>query len=384
MHISDAIRYIGVMDHEIDLFEGQYTVSQGVSYNSYLILDEKITVMDTVDAVKTQEWLALLENELKGRAPDYLVISHLEPDHSGSMHAFCDKYPNTTLVMSDRAKAMLPQFFTKLTAAVQTVKEGETLSLGQHTLHFVLAPMVHWPEVMVSYEDSEQVLFSADGFGSFGPADGSQPWLSEARRYFINIVGKYGAQVQALLKEAATLDIKKICPLHGPVLRDDLAYYLDKYHAWTTYTPEEKGVVVAYASFHGNTAGAAKRAAEMLKNAGEKNVVVYDLARDDMAAALADAFRYDRLLLASTTYDGNFHLKMEDFLLHLKAKNYQKRKVALIENGSWAPQAVKRMRAHLETMTDVQICETSVSIKTTMKPENEAVMEKMIEELMAE
>lgn len=384
MHMSNSIRYVGAMDHEIDLFEGQYAVPQGVSYNSYLILDEKVAVMDTVDAAKTGDWLENLNRELGDRIPDYLVISHLEPDHSGSIKILAEKYPDMTLVMTDRAKAMLPQFFDHIPSSIQTVKEGDTLSLGSHTLHFVLAPMVHWPEVMVSYEECEKVLFSADGFGTFGPVDGSQEWLPEARRYFINIVGKYGAQVQALLKKAAGLDIQMICPLHGPVIKDNLGFYLDKYQAWSSYTPEEKGVVVAYATFHGNTGKAARQVAQMLKDAGEENVVVYDLARDDMAAALADAFRYDRLVLASTTYDGNFHLKMEDYLLHLKAKSYQKRKVALIENGSWAPQAIKRMRAYLEGMANIQICEKSVTIKTTVKPETVDAMKEMVSELMAE
>lgn len=384
MHVSESLHYVGVLDRDIDLFEGQYAVPDGVTYNSYVILDEKIAVMDTVDASKTDEWLKNLEEELQGRKPDFLIISHLEPDHSGSIQAVSDRYPDMTLILSDRALAMLPQFVdASLSARATAVKEGNTLHLGQHTLHFAMAPMVHWPEVMISYEEHEKILFSADAFGTFGPYEAQEDWADEARRYYINIVGKYGAPVQTLLKKAANLDIQVICPLHGPALTKNLDYYLGKYQTWSTYAPEEKGILVAYASLHGNTGKTARKLAEMLKENGEKNVVVMDLARDDMSQAIAHAFRFDRMVLACSTYDGGFHLKMEDFLLHLKAKSYQKRKVALIENGSWAPQAAKRMRAYLETMTDVEICPTIVTLKTTMKPQNEAQLAEQVKELQA-
>ncbi len=384
MHASNSVRYIGVMDHDIDLFEGQYTVPQGVSYNSYVILDEKIAVMDTVDAAKTGEWMENLARELAGRSPDYLIVSHLEPDHSGSLQALAKEYPGMTLVMTERARAMLPQFFPEVPSPVLAIKEGDCLPLGGHTLRFIPAPMVHWPEVMVSYEESEQILFSADGFGTFGPADGSQEWLPEARRYYINIVGKYGAQVQALLKKAAGLEIRMLCPLHGPILRENLSFYLEKYQVWSSYAPEEKGVAVIYASFHGNTAGAARKMAELLRESGEEKAIVYDLSRDDKAAAIADAFRFDRLVLCCVTYDGGIHPKMEDFLLSLKAKNYRKRQVALIENGSWAPQGIKRMRACLETMPAIHFCEKTVTIRTGVKPETVAEMREMARMLQQE
>ncbi|MBE5783619.1 MAG: FprA family A-type flavoprotein [Clostridiales bacterium] len=381
MLISDTIRYVGVLDKDIDLFEGQYKVPAGVSYNSYVILDDKIAIMDTVDATKEQEWLENLSNTLSGRTPDYLVIAHLEPDHSGSIQAIAALYPDMKLVMSTKALAMLPQFVdASLSARTLAMKEGDILDLGRHHLHFVMAPMVHWPEVMVAYEDAEKVLFSADAFGTFGLEKEPQAWLPEARRYFLNIVGKYGGPVQTLLKKAAGLDIAKICPLHGPVLDENLGFYLEKYQTWSTYAPEEKGVLVVYGSLHGNTAFAAQKLANMLKEAGE-NVVVADVARDDMAGILANAFRFDRMVLASSTYDGSFFPKMEDFLLHLKAKSYQKRTVSLIENGSWAPQAIKRMSAYLEGMADIKILPTTLSIKTKLKPEQESILSAMAEEL---
>ena len=382
MNISDAMVYVGVYDKDIDLFEGQYAVPTGVSYNSYIIFDEKIAVMDTVDGRKTPEWLANVEKALNGRTPDYLVIAHLEPDHSGSIQAIADKYPEMKLVMSAKALTMLPQFVdASLTTRAQAVKENETLSLGSHTLRFFMAPMVHWPEVMVSYEESEKVLFSADAFGTFGnPADGA--WLPEARRYYFNIVGKYGTPVQTLLKKAAALDIQTICPLHGPVLKENLGFYLDKYKVWSSYAPETSGVLVAYGSLHGNTAGAAKYMAELLRVQGVE-VFLIDLARDDMSLAVTEAFKYDKIVLACSTYDGNFFPKMEDFLLHLKAKAFQKRKVALIENGSWAPMAAKCMKGYLEQMKDITVCDTVVTIKSTVSPANKDQIAALAQELLA-
>ncbi len=383
MRISDSILYVGVDDPTIDLFEGQYKVPHGVTYNSYIILDEKIAVMDSVDGRKTEEWLQNVENALNGKTPDYLVIAHLEPDHSGSIQAIAEKYPKMKLVMTAKALSMLPQFASaQLSARAQAVKENDTLSLGSHTLHFVTAPMVHWPEVMVSYEDSEKVLFSADAFGKFGTQNAQEEWLPEARRYYFNIVGKYGAPVQALLKKAAALDIQAICPLHGPVLTENLGYYTGKYQTWSSYAPEEEGVLVAYGSLHGNTAGAAKYMAELLRAKGVQ-VTLMDLARDDMSLALSEAFRFDRLVLACSTYDGNFFPKMEDFLLHLKAKAFQKRRVALIENGSWAPMAAKGMKAYLEQMKDITLCEKVVTIKSTVSEENKAQLADLAAELLA-
>lgn len=381
--ISDAIRYIGADDKTLDLFESQYVIPNGVSYNSYVILDDKITVMDTVDKRATDQWLENMEQVLDGREPAYLVISHLEPDHAANVQNLAVKYPQMKLVSNAKVFAMLNQFFTMdFSERTVVVKEGDTLSLGTHTLQFFLAPMVHWPEVMVSYEQTEKVLFSADGFGKFGALDVEEPWVDEARRYFINIVGKYGVQVQNLLKKAASLDIRMICPLHGPVLKENLGYYLEKYDTWSSYRPEEDGVLVAFASIHGNTAQAARTLAEILKKKGAKNVVVCDLSRDDMSRAVADAFRFDKLVAASVTYDGSLFPCMEDFLYHLKVKNYQKRKVAVMENGSWAPQAGKFIRTYLEGMKNIEICENSVTLKSTVKPENLDQMELMAEELL--
>ncbi len=381
MIVSDAIQYVGVFDGDIDLFEGQYAVPNGVSYNSYIIFDEKIAVMDSVDARKCGPWLENVEKALNGKAPDYLVIAHLEPDHSGSIQAIADKYPDMKLVMSAKALTMLPQFVSaSLASRAMAVKENDSLCLGSHTLRFAMAPMVHWPEVMVSYEESEKTLFSADAFGTFGNPE-TDAWLPEARRYYFNIVGKYGSPVQTLLKKAAALDIRVICPLHGPVLKENLGFYLDKYQTWSAYAPEEKGVLVAYGSLHGNTAKAARYMAELLEAKGAK-VTVLDLARDDMALALAEAFRYDRLVLACSTYDGNFFPKMEDFLLHLKAKAFQKRKVALIENGSWAPMAAKGMKGYLEQMKDISVCETVVTIKSTVSEKNKEQLAALADELL--
>lgn len=382
--ISDSVKYIGVDDTTIDLFESQYHVPNGVSYNSYVILDEKTAVMDTVDPRGTQEWLKNLECELNGRTPDYLIVSHLEPDHAGSIQALAEKYPQMKLVSNVKALKMLPQFFDfDLTGRTVEVKEGDTLSLGSHTLHFVMAPMVHWPEVMVEYESTEKILFSADGFGKFGALSAEEDWLCEARRYFINIVGKYGAQVQALLKKAAGLDISMICPLHGPILKENLGYYIEKYDIWSSYRPEDEGVLVAYASIHGNTAKAAKKMAEILEAAGAPKVVLTDLARDDMAEAVEDAFRYSKLMLCCATYDGGLFPCMEDFLAHLRAKNYQKRTVGLMENGSWAPTAAKCMKGILDGMKDLTICDQTVTILSTMKEKNLEEMKGLASELLA-
>lgn len=381
--ISDDIRYIGVDDREIDLFESQYIVPNGVSYNSYLILDEKITVMDTVDARKTDEWLQNLERELAGKTPDYLVLSHMEPDHSGSIAVLMDKYPDMKLVSNAKLFAMLPQFFeVDLTDRTVVVAEGDSLELGKHTLQFYMAPMVHWPEVMVSYETTEKVLFSADAFGKFGALDADEDWACEARRYYFNIVGKYGAQAAALLKKAATLDIQMICPLHGPILKENLEYYIGKYLTWSSYEAEDDGVFVAFASIHGNTAKAARKLGEILSEKGAKKVVVCDLAREDMAEAIEDAFRYDKLVVASATYDGNLFPCMEDFLCHLKNKNFQKKTVAFMENGSWAPVANRKMKEFFENMKEMKLCTNMVSIKSAMKEENVAQMEALAEEIL--
>ena len=435
--ISDSIKYIGVDDTTLDLFESQYIVPNGVSYNSYVILDEKVAVMDTVDARKTDEWFSNLTNTLNGRTVDYIVISHLEPDHSANIQMLAEKYPQAKLVLSAKAKAMLPQFFdiADLDSRCMAVAEGEELSLGLHTLKFFMAPMVHWPEVMVEYETTEKVLFSADGFGKFGALSADEDWACEARRYYFNIVGKYGAPVQALLKKASTLDIQTICPLHGPILKEDLGYYIGKYMTWSSYEPEDEGVLVACASIHGNTKKAAtldiqticplhgpilkenlgyyigkymtwssyepedegvlvacasihgntKKAAEkmveILKGKGVK-VAFTDLTRDDMAEAIEDAFRYSKLVIAAASYDGGVFPPMEDFLNRLGHKAYQKRKVGIIENGSWAPVAAKSMKAILDTMKDLTICDTVVSIKSTMKDADVAAMNALADELL--
>ena len=381
--ITDSILYVGVDDKTLDLFESQYVIPNGVSYNSYVILDDKITIMDTVDARKTEEWLANVEAVLGDKSPDYLVVSHMEPDHAANIKRLMDKYPQMQVVGNAKTFVMIPQFFdVDLTGRTVVVKEGDTLSLGAHTLQFFMAPMVHWPEVMVAYEQSEKILFSADGFGKFGALDADEAWTCEARRYYFNIVGKYGAQVQALLKKAATLDIQMICPLHGPILKEDLGYYIGKYDIWSKYEPEDEGVFIAYASIHGNTAKAANKLAEMLEEKGAKRVAIADLSRDDMAEAVEDAFRHDKLVVAASTYDGGLFPCMEDFLLHLKAKNYQKRTVALMENGSWAPQAARKMREILEGMKNVEICEPVVTIKSTMKDETLKVMEELAGKLV--
>ena len=383
MKITDSIRYIGADDTEIDLFENQYPVPNGVSYNSYVILDEKIAVMDTADHRVTDQWLGNLERELDGRTPDYLVISHMEPDHAGSIQILAQKYPEMKLVGNAKTFPMIGQFFTVpgLEERKVVVKEGDSLSLGSHTLHFYMAPMVHWPEVMVTYESSEKVLFSADGFGTFGAISRNEEWIAEARRYYINIVGKYGMPVKTLLKKAAGLDIAVICPLHGPVLKENLGYYIEKYDIWSSYRPEEEGVVIACASIYGNTAKAARRLEEILKEKGAKNVVYYAVCRTDVAELVEAAFRYDKMVLAAASYDGGVFPPMENFLHHLKAKTYQNRKVALMENGSWGPTANKTMRGVLEGMKNVTICENTVTIRSVMNESTEAALEAMAEEL---
>lgn len=380
--ITDSILYVGVDDKDLDLFESQYVVPNGVSYNSYVILDEKVTLMDTVDQRATKEWLENLDAVLEGRTIDYLVVSHMEPDHAANAKTLIEKFPNMKIVGNAKTFAMMSQFFdVDLMGRSVVVKEGDTLNLGAHTLQFIMAPMVHWPEVMVTYEQSEKVLFSADGFGKFGALDVEESWACEARRYYFNIVGKYGAQVQALLKKAATLDIKMICPLHGPILKENLAFYIDKYNTWSSYEPEDEGVFVAYASIHGNTAEAAKEFVEMLRKNGAEKVVIADLSREDMAEAVEDAFRYSKLVVAAASYDAGVFPCMEDFLHHLKAKNYQKRTVGIIENGSWAPSAAKQMKAILEGMKNITICEPVVTIKSTLNETSRKAMEELAEVL---
>lgn len=380
--ISDSIKYIGVDDTTLDLFESQYIVPNGVSYNSYLILDEKIAVMDTVDARKTKEWFENLDKELKEHVPDYLIVSHLEPDHSANIQLFTEKYKEAKLVLSAKAKAMLPQFFNieGLDERCIVVKEGEELDLGNHHLKFIMAPMVHWPEVMVEYETTEKILFSADGFGKFGALSHDEDWACEARRYYFNIVGKYGAPVQTLLKKASTLDIKMICPLHGPILKDNLGYYIDKYQIWSSYQSEDEGVLVASASIHGNTKEVALKVVDLLKEKGVK-VAFTDLTRDDMAEAVEDAFRYSKMILAGATYDGGVFTPMEDFLHRLQHKGYQNKTVGLIENGSWAPLANKVMKDMLTPMKNITICENTVTIKSTYKDENQEAINQLVEEI---
>ena len=384
LHVSPAVRYVGADDTSIDLFESQYPVPHGVSYNSYVILDEKTAVLDTVDRRATAEWLDRVAEQLSGRKPDYLVLHHLEPDHAGSAGAFLEKYPDVTVVGNAKTFTMLSKYYAYDDSRTVTVKEGDTLSLGGHVLTFVMAPMVHWPEVMVSYESSEKILFSADAFGTFGALSANRPWIEGAARYYFNIVGKYGASVQALLKKAAGLDIQTICPLHGPVLREDLGYYVGKYDKWSRYEPEEPGaVLVAYASIHGNTAQAARKMAEILEKKGCAKVITMDLCREDQAAAVEHAFRCGRLALLSPTYDGGLFPAMDHFMAHLRDKTWRSRRVAVIENGSWAPAAAKVMRGYLEAMKDVSICETVHTIQGAVKDVDVAAMEKIADELLA-
>lgn len=380
MNISDKIKYIGVDDTTLDLFESQYAVPDGVSYNSYVILDDKTAIMDTVDKRGMKDWENNLLNALDGRNADYVIIQHMEPDHAGSLARLIELFPEITVVGNAKTFVMINQFFENINIKNSlTVKEGDTLNLGSHTLTFVMAPMVHWPEVMVTYESSEKVLFSADGFGKFGALSLTEnaDWACEARRYYFNIVGKYGAPVQTLLKKASTLDIKTICPLHGPVLSDNLGYYLDLYNTWSSYQPESKGVFIAYASIHGNTAYAAEQFAEMLRNKGVDNVVITDLSRCDIAEAVEDAFRYDRMVLAAASYDAGVFPIMQDFLHHLQAKAFQNRTVGLIENGSWAPTAAKTMQNILETMKNITIVEPVVTIKSVLKATDIPALEQL-------
>lgn len=380
--ITNDILYIGVNDKDIDLFEGQFHVPNGMAYNSYVILDDKIAVMDTVDKRKAEEYLANLKTALNGRMPDYLVVSHVEPDHASSIQAFLTQYPSTQLVGNAKTFQMLAQYFDLDFDSALTVREGDSLSLGKHELHFIMTPMVHWPEVMFTYDSYDKVLFSADAFGKFGALDAEEGWDCEARRYYFNIVGKFGAPVQTVLKKAASLDIQLICPLHGPVLTENLSYYINKYHIWSSYEPESEGVFIAYASLHGNTKKAVRKLEEILLAKGCPKVAVADLARDDMAEALEDAFRYGKIVLAASSYNGGVVPFMEDFLHHLKGKNYQKRSVALIENGSWAPSANKTMNEILSQMKDITILDTAVTIRGALKDENVKELEKLAEELL--
>ena len=382
MFVTEDIRYIGVNDHDVDLFEGQYTVENGMSYNSYVILDEKVAVMDTVDAHFGVEWLQNLETELNGRRPDYLVVQHMAPDHSANIAVFMETYPEAQIVSSAKAFVMMQQFFgTDFPERKVVVGEGSTLKLGRHTLTFVTAPMVHWPEVIVTYDSTDKVLFSADGFGKFGALDVEEDWADEARRYYIGIVGKYGAQVQALLKKAAALDIAIICPLHGPVLNENLGYYLDKYNTWSSYAVEDEGVVIAYTSIYGHTKEAVEELAEKLNQRGCPNVVVADLARCDMAEAVADAFRYSKLVLATTTYNATIFPHMQNFIDHLTARNYQGRTVGMIENGAWAPMAAKVMKKMLETSKNLTYTDTTVTVKCALNDASRAQIDALADEL---
>lgn len=385
-NITEKIIYIGVDDTDIDLFESQYVVPNGVSYNSYLILDEKVAVMDTVDRRKSEEWLQNLDTALAGRKPDYLVVQHLEPDHAGTIAIAMERYPEMQVVASDKAVKMMPQFYANTAFEGRTigVKEGDTLSLGGRTLHFAMAPMVHWPEVMVTYDSSEKVLFSADGFGKFGALSHDEEWACEARRYYFNICGKYGAPVQALLKKAAQLDIAIICPLHGPILTENLGYYIGLYDTWSKYEPESEGVLVAHASIHGNTRLAAEKFADILREKGAKKVVVTDLARCDMAEAVEDAFRYSHLVVAAASYDGDVFPPMHDFLHHLAIKNFSKRRIGIIENGSWTPSAGRAMRAIIDGFKGVTVAETMVTIMSTLKDSDIPALERLADEVLAE
>lgn len=384
-YISDSVLYIGVTDKTLDLFESQYQVPNGVTYNSYVIMDDKIAVMDTVDGRATEQWFANLEQALAGEPADYLIVSHMEPDHAANIKRFAERFPEAKIVGNAKTFAMIEQFFDlDLTDRKVEVKEGSTLELGTHTLQFFMAPMVHWPEVMVTYEQQEKILFSADGFGRFGTMDSEENWEDEAARYYLNIVGKYGVQVQGLLKKASALDIAVICPLHGPILKDNLAFYLEKYQIWSTYQPEQKGVLVAYASVHGNTAHAAELLAQMLRQKGEEHVEVMDLARTDMSVAVRKAFFYDRMVVAAATYDGGLFPCMEEFLLHMKSKGFQKRTVGIMENGSWAPMAGKAMRAILETMKQITLAEPAVTIKSAVHEDTKQQMGALAEALVQE
>ena len=384
-NVTEKIRYIGVDDTTIDLFESQYIVPNGISYNSYLIMDEKIAIMDTADKRKSEEWFANLEEGLEGRTPTYLVVQHMEPDHAGNIAVLLSKYPELQVVASAKAIQMMPQFFedTCFEGRTIAVKEGETLSLGEHTLQFFMAPMVHWPEVMVTYDQTDKVLFSADGFGKFGALAHEEDWACEARRYYFNICGKYGPQVQALLKKAATLDIACICPLHGPILKENLGYYIGLYDTWSKYDVETEGVFIAYASIHGGTKKAAEKMAEILREKGAPKVSIADLSRDDMAEAVEDAFRMGKLIIAAASYDADVFPPMHDFLHHLKIKAYQKRRVGIIENGSWAPCAGRVMKGMLESMKEIEIVEPMVTIRSAMKQGDIPALEALADAILA-
>lgn len=383
-HVTDSIYYVGVDDKDIDLFENQYVVPNGMAYNSYVIDDEKIVIMDMVDVKCAEEWYANLDEVLKGRQPDYLVMSHLEPDHSANLTEVLKRYPELKVVSNAKLLAMIPNFFPDidLTGRTITVDGSEPFDTGVHKLNFVMAPMVHWPEVMVTYESAEKVLFAADAFGKFGTLDTDEDWACEARRYYFNIVGKYGMPVQALLKKAENLDIQIICSLHGPILKEDLGYYINLYKTWSSYEPEDKGVFIAYSTLHGNTGNAAKKLAELLKEKGCPKVVVSDLAREDMAECVEDAFRYDRMVLASPTYDGGLMPFMMDFIYHLKSKAYQNRTVGFIENGSWAPMSGKLMKEQMSAMKNINIIEDVVTVKSALKAADEAKLEELADKLM--
>ncbi len=380
--ITDSIKYIGVNDYETDLFESQYVLENGMAYNSYLILDEKVAVCDSVDRIAVERWLDNLEKELGNRTPDYLIVHHLEPDHSYGIDAFAEKYPDAKLVMSANALRMLPQFADVDTSRVIAVKENDTLELGAHTLTFFTAAMVHWPEVIVSYDSADKVLFSADAFGKFGTVDADEGWSCEARRYYFNIVGKYGKQVQALLKKAATLDIKTICPLHGPVLTDTIPEVLKLYNTWSAYEPEDRGVFIACASIHGNTLEAAEKMKEILEKKGCPRVAMADLCREDIAECVEDGFRHSVLLCMASSYDGGVFAPMSDYIHHLKHKAFQNRKVALVENTSWAPSAIRTMKAEFEDMKDITILDKTVSIKTRVTEENIKELEELADEII--
>ena len=384
--ITPGIQYIGADDKELDLFEGQYAIPEGISYNSYLIIDEKVAILDTIDARKTIDWMENLKGALKDRKPDYLIVSHMEPDHSSNVKLMLDTYPNIKVVASAQAFKMITRFFGVALPAERTivVKDGSTLSLGEHTLQFFTAAMVHWPEVIVEYEQKEGILFSADAFGKFGALSYDDPdgWACEARRYYFNICGKYGVQVQALLKKLANVEIKKICPLHGPVLEENLDYYLNLYNTWSSYQPEEEGVFIAYCSLHGNTEEAALKLASIINSDSDVKVSTADLRRDDMAEAIEDAFRYDRLVLAAPTYDGGVMPVMEDFIHHLQIKNYQNRKVAFIENGSWAPMSGKKMREAMSALKNIEIVEPVVTVESTVKPETVEALKELASKLI--
>ena len=380
--VTENVHYVGVDDKTLDLFESQYVLPEGISYNSYIIHDDKIVIMDAVDKRMVNQWLENVKNDLSGKDPNYLVVSHLEPDHSGGIEKLIDMYPDMKIIVSQVAGNMIPQFIHRdLTDKLIIVKEGEIIDLGNHKLQFFMAPMVHWPEVMVTYEQREKILFSADGFGKFGTLDITGDWDCEARRYYFNIVGRFGAQVQALLKKASILDIKMICPLHGPILKENLEYYINKYDIWSSYKPEDSGILIAYNSIHGNTEEAVKKLEQMLKENGEKNVIVSNLSREDNAEVLEDAFRYDRMIIASPTYDMNLFPDTEKFLRRLKHKNYQNRKVAIIENGSWAPMSGKLMKELFNEMKNIEIVEPIVTIKTRMNKETEKKMEELVKNI---